>query len=221
MPQSLRIFISSPNDVEVERQIALQVINRLGQKYQNSLVLKPILWEREPLRASGHFQDALDPGSADIMVCILWSRLGSPLPETFSTPDGRVGVTGTEWEFEHALAAIEEKGNPDLIVYRKTASLTTNVNDALKAKQTIEQKEQLDAFFDRNFHNQDAERTFKRAFFPFETTDKFEQQLETHLTELLEKRLEKNQKNQHLIICKAWTWGKARKANAVKACAVV
>jgi len=202
MPQLLRIFISSPSDVEVERQIALQVINRLGQKYQNSLELKAVLWEREPLLASGHFQDALDPGSADIMVCILWSRLGSPLPSKFTTPEGRSGVTGTEWEFEHALAAINETGRPDLIVYRKTSELTTNVNDSQKAKQAIEQKEQLDAFFDRNFHNQDAEHTFKRAFFPFETSDKFEQQLEPHLTELLEKHLEKNQKNRQEII----TW---------------
>jgi len=192
MPQLLRIFISSPSDVEVERQIALQVINRLGKKYQNSLELKAVLWEREPLLASGHFQDALDPGSADIMVCILWSRLGSPLPSKFTTPDGLSGVTGTEWEFEHALAAINETGRPDLIVYRKTSELTTNVNDSQKAKQAIEQKEQLDAFFDRNFHNQDTEHTFKRAFFPFEASDKFEQQLEIHLTKLLEKHLEKN-----------------------------
>ena len=124
MPQLLRIFISSPSDVEVERQIALQVIHRLGLRYQNSLELKAILWEREPLLASGHFQDALDPGSAEIMVCIFWSRLGSPLPDSYTAPDGRTGITGTEWEFEHALASIEKTGKPDLIVYRKTAELT-------------------------------------------------------------------------------------------------
>ena len=32
--KTIRIFISSPSDVEVERQIAIQVINRLSQKYQ-------------------------------------------------------------------------------------------------------------------------------------------------------------------------------------------
>jgi len=205
MTQLLRVFISSPSDVEVERQIALQVIKRIGQKYQNTFELKAVLWEREPLLASGHFQDALDPATADIMVCILWSRLGSPLPERFTTPDGRIGVTGTEWEFEHALTAINENGAPDLMVYRKTSELTANINDPEKTLQIIDQKKQLDDFFDRQFHNQDKDHTFKRAFFPFETSDKFEQQLEIHLTELLEKRLESkqgNNKNQQ----KAVTW---------------
>ena len=32
--------------------------------------------------ASGHFQDAIEPPSAsDIVILILWSRLGTPLPE--------------------------------------------------------------------------------------------------------------------------------------------
>ena len=32
--------------------------------------------------ASGHFQDAIEPPSTfDIVVLILWSRLGTPLPE--------------------------------------------------------------------------------------------------------------------------------------------
>lgn len=93
--------------------------------------LKPVLWEREPLLASGHFQDALDPATTDIMVCMLWSRLGSPLPENFKGVDGRVGLTGSEWEFEFGLKAWEELGEPDLLVYRK----------AISAKITLEELE--------------------------------------------------------------------------------
>jgi hypothetical protein len=52
--------------------------------------------------ASGHFQDAIEPPSThDIVLLILWSRLGTPLPERTAVReyrgiDGRVPVTGTE-----------------------------------------------------------------------------------------------------------------------------
>ena len=60
--------------------------------------------------ASGHFQDSIEPPSAfDIVVLIVWSRLGTFLPERTAVReyrgiDGRAPVTGTEWEFEEALA---------------------------------------------------------------------------------------------------------------------
>ena len=74
--------------------------------------------------ASGHFQDSIEPPSAfDIVVLIVWSRLGTPLPERtkvreYRGMDGRAPVTGTEWEYEEALKAAQETGTPDLLVYR-------------------------------------------------------------------------------------------------------
>lgn len=189
----LRIFISSPSDVEVERQIAMQVIQRLSLHFQNSVELKPILWEREPLLASGHFQDALDPATADIMVCILWSRLGSPLPDKFKGVDGRTGLTGTEWEFEYAEKARQESGKPDILVYRKTSNISLILDDETSTRQALDQKHMVEDFFQNNFHNQDESNTFKRAYFPFDATQEFEQQLEPHLQKLIEKHLDQLQ----------------------------
>jgi len=53
-------------------------------------------------------------------VLILWARLGRALPERYARIDGRVPVTGTEWEFEDALAGTRLKGSPDLLVDRKS-----------------------------------------------------------------------------------------------------
>ena len=51
-------------------------------------------WEHEPDAGSGHFQNAVEPPSAfDIVVLILWSRLGTPLPER--TADARVPRAST------------------------------------------------------------------------------------------------------------------------------
>jgi hypothetical protein len=78
----LRIFLSSPNDVKSAREIAALTIERLAQDYARFFAIEPDLWEYEAWVASGHYQDAIEPPSAfDIVVLILWSRLGKLLPE--------------------------------------------------------------------------------------------------------------------------------------------
>src|SRR5580698_188932 len=120
--QKLRIFVSSPGDVKAAREIAALTIERLAQEYARFLKVEPYLWEFEAMVASGHFQDSIEPPSAfDVVVLIVWSRLGTSLPER--TPvreyrgiDGRSPVTGTEWEFEDALVASQKSGAPELLV---------------------------------------------------------------------------------------------------------
>src|ERR1700722_13279206 len=116
--QRLRIFVSSPGDVLAAREVAAQVIEKIAQDYARHFAIEPYLWEHEPMLASGHFQDAIDPPSVfDVVILILWSRLGTPLPEEtkvrkYHGIDDRAPVTGTEWEFEDALRAARDKGAP-------------------------------------------------------------------------------------------------------------
>ena len=82
MSQRIRIFISSPSDVYAVREIAALTIERLAQDYARFYEIEPYLWEYEAMVASGHFQDSIEPPSAfDIVLLILWSRLGTALPE--------------------------------------------------------------------------------------------------------------------------------------------
>jgi len=53
----VRIFISSPSDVRPERLKAEQIIRRLDSEFAHHLRIEPVLWEREPLVATHHFQD--------------------------------------------------------------------------------------------------------------------------------------------------------------------
>src|SRR2546428_5325362 len=105
MARPLKIFISSPGDVADERRRAALVISILKREFARFFDISAVLWEYEPMLSSGHFQDIIDPpSSADIVVLILWSRLGTPLPERTVTREfrllaGEVPVTGTGWEF--------------------------------------------------------------------------------------------------------------------------
>ena len=74
-------LLSSPGDVNPEREVARRVIERLNREFSYHFRIEAVLWERKPLIATEHFQTMITPPSdTDIVVVVLWSRLGSFLP---------------------------------------------------------------------------------------------------------------------------------------------
>ena len=185
--KTLRIFISSPSDVRAERVRAYDVVCRLQTRYRDRLKLEPILWEDEVMRAVASFQSQIVPPSAtDIVICILWSKIGTRLPQDYKRSDGTV-PTGTEWEFEDAYRSHQVKGTPDLLVYHKTASPNVELNNLQLLQERIDQKKALDAFV--NHWERDHEGAFKAAFNKFETEEQFAQRLEHDLGVIIEKKI--------------------------------
>ncbi len=77
----LCVFVSSPGDVAEERFLCEKVLVRLQDRYRSVCDLEPIFWEHEPLLATETFQTQIkSPAESDIVVCILWSRIGTRLP---------------------------------------------------------------------------------------------------------------------------------------------
>ena len=133
---TIRIFVSSPSDVRPERLIAERVIKRLAREFAYRLDVKPVLWEREPLLATSDFQTLITPPSqTDIVIVILWSRLGVVLAApTVGRLSGRP-VTGTEYEFEDAFAGFRERQLPHLLLYRKQADITVKLGDRAQVEE--------------------------------------------------------------------------------------
>jgi tetratricopeptide (TPR) repeat protein len=185
----LRFFISSPGDVFEERALASRVIERLQGEFIGRIVLEPVLWEHEPLVATSTFQHQIvKPSDTDVVVSILWSRLGTKLPEQFRREDGSRYESGTEYEFEEAMEGFRRNGKPDLLVYRKTAPPSVRLDDEKDLMERLAQKKKLDVFVDKWFHDK-AEGTLVAAFHPFESPGDFEILLETHLRRLIERHL--------------------------------
>ena len=187
----IRIFISSPADVRPERLKAEQIVKRLDREFAYHHHVEAVLWERAPLVATRHFQDPdniMQPRRADIVVVILWSQLGVPLPEDRfrGAISGRV-VTGTEWEFEDALAGARERGVPDLLFYRKTAEPIRGMGDRSAVEQSLQQLELVKSFISHWFRSAD-DRSFTAALRSFADTAEFEVQLYEHLRTLIERR---------------------------------
>lgn len=186
----LKIFISSPSDVRPERLISERVVARLAREFAYHFRIEPVLWEREPLIATEHFQTMIQPPSqTDIVVVILWSKLGTALPpDKFRRLDGSEGVTGTEWEFEDAVRAYRESGTPDLLVYKKRTRIATFLDDEKELERQRDHKRQLESFWRRWFEDHEA-GGIKAAWHGFDTGEEFEVALELHLRSLLEEKV--------------------------------
>jgi hypothetical protein len=93
-----RVSISSPSDVRPERAIAERVVAELAREFTYHCDIAAVLWKREPLLANRHFQDFGNiplPGSTDIRVAVLWSRLGLNVKAARKTEPGiGTGRTG-------------------------------------------------------------------------------------------------------------------------------
>lgn len=187
--KTLRVFISSPGDVFEERAIANRVIERLQSEYIGKVVLESVLWEHEPLVATSTFQTQIvKPSEADIVIAILWSRLGTRLPKEFVRADGSRYESGTEFEFEEAIEGFRKNGKPDLMVYRKTAPPSVRLDDEKELLDRLSQKKKLDEFVDKWFHDK-AEGTLIAAFHAFEAPSDFENLLENHLHRLIDRQI--------------------------------
>jgi outer membrane protein assembly factor BamB len=192
MGQRLRIFISSPSDVAEERLRANLVVQKLARDYARFFQIEPYLWEHEPMLASGHFQDAIEPPSAsDIVILIVYSRIGVPLPaqstlREYRGIDGRSPVTGTEWEFEEALAAYRARGTPDLLAYRKLGDPGASLADPARRAEQERQWAALQSFWQRHF---ESGNIFLAGSAKFNSLEEFEQKLEADLVALIERRI--------------------------------
>lgn len=178
--ERVRIFISSPGDVAEERQRCFAVVEQLQAEFGDQLLLEPLLWEQEPLLASADFQSQIrSPADFDIFVNILCSRLGSPLGPQFTRDDGSTYASGTEFEFEVAVASHRESGKPELLFYRKQPSQ--------QAPQTDQQR-QVEAFLARWFHARDDGDSLG-DYHRFNDTAEFDALFTGHLRQCLQRFL--------------------------------
>jgi hypothetical protein len=115
---AVRILIASPSDVESERKLLYEVINRwnVANSRAVGIVLEPIRWETHTHPASGRPPQKIVNhqivDDADAVVAVFWSRLGSPTTDAAS---------GTVEEIDRLRA----RGKPAM-VYFSLAALPQN-----------------------------------------------------------------------------------------------
>ncbi len=197
----IRIFVSSPGDVGTERELAKQIIERLQDEFLGQVEIQALIWEYEPLAAHDDFQGEINkimpPRDADIVVSILWSRIGSLLAERHRIEGLDRSLTGTEYEIEDALAGHRERGKPTLLIYKKSAEVDYRGLTHAQKQSKLDQENQLHEFWVR-LSTTGEHNAAIRSHAAFATAGEFASKLEAHLRRILE--------NQGIVRATARTW---------------
>ena len=113
------------------------------------LILCPYFLEYQRLQLDAGYQGAI-PNTAefDLVICILWSRLGTLLAPTLRMPDGSAPGSGTEYEIGWALDhAGKNRGVPQLRVYRNCSKPTPPLEPKEEREAFIRQWDSVQEFF--------------------------------------------------------------------------
>ena len=184
--KNIRIFISSPGDVQLERNIARNVINELSSLYTKHAKFEILMWEDFPLSAHSTFQDGINyflenkEKPIDIAVFILWSRLGTPLDHKFVKADGTLYQSGTEYEFDLMMHMHRTTNLPSrILTYLKKDDRFPNVLNYEDLSEKLNQKKKLDSFIKEYFHDDATNSNY--AYMPFGENNSFEKVFRTHI----------------------------------------
>lgn len=188
--RTIRIFVSSPNDVAEERSRAKTVIELLQREYQNRAILVPVMWEHLSFPASASFQEGIqhlisEAHRVDIAVFILWSRLGSPLGDAIKKRDGSPYRSGTEHEFDLMLSAYEQSGKvaPYILAYTRDdegfSEPLAKVRGVDALQEIVNQRRLVEDFIKENFHDKQGRNV--RAYYTYKEPVGFAQRLRDHL----------------------------------------
>lgn len=196
-PMHLRIFLASPGDVTQERGLALGVLEQIPYDplLRGRVTIEAVAWDKPgagtPMLATMTPQAAIaaglpKPSDCDIVVVILWSRMGTPLPSEYHKPDGGAYFSGTEWEYLDALDAAKRYGRPEILVYRRSEKCLLDPDDA-QFDEKLRQRRQVEAFF-AAFRNPDG--SIRSGYNEYPAPEAFGRQLDLHLRSVISRLLQ-------------------------------
>lgn len=183
------IFVSSPSDVALEREITRKLLQRLGHEFGRRLSVEPYFWEYEPMDFSTGYQPQIPLSSEfDVVVCIFHSKLGTPL-----TIEGTAYPSGTAYELikakegKAARQANNESAKPSILVFlNRTEVMVPAISTPDSERRTADVRA-LNEFL--QVHTMQGDEIVG-ALNTYLTTNEFEEKLEAKLRSLISITLE-------------------------------
>jgi len=154
------------------------------------LVLCPYFLEYQRIRPDAGYQGQI-PNIAefDLVISILWSRLGALLDPNLRMPDGNPPGSGTEYEIAWALdRATKNRGVPALHVYRNSSKPTPPLEPKEERECFGQQWDSLQEFFACWENNSEVNRT--GTFNSYRNLEEFEELFREHFRDFLKDQVE-------------------------------
>src|SRR5262245_34470280 len=132
----IRVFVSSPGDVQEERDQLVGVVAELNTTLpafmpDDRVIVELIRWETDVHPGLGEPQEVIDSqiGSYDIFLGMMWSRFG--------TPTSKAG-SGTEQEFRDAYEGWEQRRSPAHVLFYRCEADVPAMRSADDAMQLVQ-----------------------------------------------------------------------------------
>ena len=193
-----RIFLASPGDVPMERKLVREAISYVNseRRFRGRVHIEIVAWDQPgaevAMEAPLTPQEAIalglrEPIDCDLAVIVLWSRIGTPLPDDYERkPNGKRYLSGTEWEYHNAMKGYQDQGKPGVWVYRRRQVSSPALDDPGYDAIMCHRKK-LQSFFSA-FYNKDG--SLAGGVNKYESPDQFHRKFEGHLRDRLERFLQ-------------------------------
>ena len=119
-------------------------------EFKDRVTLVPYAYDTiVPARVGRDAQDIINsymlrPEDADIFICMLWQRMGTPMERFINPATNQPYQSGTEYEFLMAYGAAQHSPTPVILLYRKTLPAAEPQTDEERI-----QRAHVAAFFNR------------------------------------------------------------------------
>src|SRR6266446_3172234 len=218
--RTIDIFVSSPADVQKERAVAEHLIRSVAGEfnlpidvsYSNPLrgskeedeisveredfgdestpVLCPCFWEYPELEGDDFLEQIPNTGQYDLVICILWSRLGTALVQKCVMPDGSRPRSATDYEVAWVLDQSKRTpGFPGLHVYRNRATPAAPLEPKEKRENLCRQWDAVQEFcaaWEKN-----GETEFRECCHDYQDLEEFENLFREHFRDFLAQQLDR------------------------------
>ncbi len=185
---SLNVFVSSPSDVALEREITRKILEQLRHEYRHSAKIAPYFWEYEPQDFSQGYQPQIPHASTyDIVICIFFSRIGTPLTVGDQTyPSGSAYELLEAKEGKAARIKAGQPARPHILVFVNQTEQLISVKDEEERDRRIKSWDALKKFLDQNTRDGDE---YIGAINRYQTLQEFESKVELKIRRLIEEHL--------------------------------
>jgi len=214
--RKIDIFVSSRCDVQKERCLADRIIRSIAAEfnlpvtvsYSNWLrrrrrqaetnkqslsfpgegpLLCPWFWEHQDFTSEEDCKEHIpNTGQFDLVICILWSRLGAKPAPSLVMPDGSEPKSPTDYEIAWALDETKRTpGFPALRVYRNRSTPIPPLEPKEEREKFLLQCESVREFF----AHWGKENTFVEACKDYRDLEQFEDLFREHFHDFLAEQL--------------------------------
>ena len=166
-------------------------VTALGAKgfEEGRSLLCPCFWEYQDFKSEKEYRERIpDTDRYDLVICILWSRLGTRVSPAFVMPDGRQPTYATEYEIAWVLDQTNRTpGFPELHVYRNRSTPVALFEPKEEREISFEQWDSVQEFFSV----WERRSAFSEACSGYHDLQEFEELFREHFRAFLTKQLER------------------------------